>query len=457
MNLGSRPLRVVLVWRGETLEERVFSSPQLITFGAGKGSTFTVPPSRHGDLFPLFAPSADGSGFVLTLAKGMSGKLSLSGDAWAVSTFLSEGGGTSDGRNRQQPLSTSDWGIVALDDTGDIAFFFQFVAEGAPVGPDKSWLDRFLGQALMFSAVVHIALLIVAFVVWEPEDQLDVDPPPTTAIAKILMDKPEEEKPDEKKPKNEPRKVREEGGSSKRAAGKEGTVGNPDAKNVKTVIAQGPRDQIVKKVSALGVLGMLKAPKQNEALKSLLSDTPDATLTTAMAGVKGATTVIGRGTGGASTRGTGEGGGGTGPGGQLYGVGDLRGLGGKGHGTGTGNGNGSGPHVGKEMKVAVTQGTPNLDGGLSKEQILKVVQSHAAAIQFCYEKELQRFPHLAGKVMLAWKVDLEGHVQTVRVDSSSLGNPSAESCMARQVKNWLFPKPNGVICNVVFPFFFKGQ
>ena len=29
--------------------------------------------------------------------------------------------------------------------------------------------------------------------------------------------------------------------------------------------------------------------------------------------------------------------------------------------------------------------------------------------------------------------------------------------MARQVKNWLFPKPNGVVADVHFPFFFKGQ
>jgi TonB family protein len=109
------------------------------------------------------------------------------------------------------------------------------------------------------------------------------------------------------------------------------------------------------------------------------------------------------------------------------------------------------------MKVAVQTGTPNADGGVSKEQILKVVQSHAAAIQFCYEKELQRFPHLAGKVVIDWKVNLDGRVDGAKLGSSSLGNPSAESCMVRQIKNWQFPKPNGVICNVSFPFFFKGQ
>ena len=130
-------------------------------------------------------------------------------------------------------------------------------------------------------------------------------------------------------------------------------------------------------------------------------------------------------------------------------------VGGGGHGAHN-NGNGPG-HVGKEMKVAVQTGTPNSDGGLSKEQILKVVQSHAAAIQFCYEKELQRFPHLAGKVVIDWKVNLDGRVEANKIGSSSLGNPSAESCMSRQVKNWQFPKPNGVICNVSFPFFFKGQ
>jgi len=154
-----------------------------------------------------------------------------------------------------------------------------------------------------------------------------------------------------------------------------------------------------------------------------------------------------------STRGEGPGGGGKG-GGQLLGVGSL-GIGGGGHGAHN-NGNGPG-HVGKEMKVAVQTGTPNSDGGLSKEQILKVVQSHAAAIQFCYEKELQRFPHLAGKVVIDWKVNLDGRVEANKIGSSSLGNPSAESCMSRQVKNWQFPKPNGVICNVSFPFFFKGQ
>src|SRR6476469_5585538 len=117
MNSGSRPLRVVLVWHGEPLEERVFTTPQPITVGSSKNDTFVVPSSRLGERFPLFLPSADATGFVLTLAPGMSGKLSIGRQPCGVDEFLRDGRGVGDGAHRQQPLATSDWGIVGLDDT----------------------------------------------------------------------------------------------------------------------------------------------------------------------------------------------------------------------------------------------------------------------------------------------------------------------------------------------------
>src|SRR5579884_2797033 len=125
MSLGARPLRVVLVWHGEPLEERVFQTPQLITVGSSKSDTFIVPTSRLGERFPLFRPSADNTGYVLTLADGMSGKLSIDRQPCAVADFLRRGRGVPAGEFREQPLATSDWGIVGLDDAGDVAFFFQ--------------------------------------------------------------------------------------------------------------------------------------------------------------------------------------------------------------------------------------------------------------------------------------------------------------------------------------------
>jgi hypothetical protein len=443
------PLRVVLVWNGTALDEKVFRFNQPVRIGTTPQDDFVVPATAIGAGHALFEPGPDGTTWHIGLQSGMGGKLHLDGVDVAVSDFLGESQRGGHG-GRIQPIGRHDWGIVALDPENSVAIFYQHLGDVPHVGTGLSWMDRFFGQGLAFSAIIHLTLLILAFIVYEAEDLLDVDPPPSTAIAKLLFDKPPEPEP-EKKEKNV-RKVREDD-ASKKAAGKEGKIGDKDAKIEKTVIPKGPRDQIAAKVTKTGLLGALQPSKQNSALKSLLSDTPNADVTTALAGVKGANLQVGRGSGGMGLKGDGGGGGGKGPG-QLMGVGDLAvGGGGKGpRATGSGGG-----HVGKETKVGVTSGTPSSDGGLSKEQILKVVQSHAAAIQFCYEKELQRFPHLAGKVTIDWKVDLDGRVQLAKLGSSSLSNPSAESCMVRQIKAWQFPKPNGVVCNVSFPFFFKGQ
>ena len=88
-------------------------------------------------------------------------------------------------------------------------------------------------------------------------------------------------------------------------------------------------------------------------------------------------------------KGEGPGGGGTGKG-QLMGVGNLA-VGGGGHGS-KNTGTGGGSRVVKEVHVGMTTGNLSSEGGLSKEQIQKVVESHRAALLFCYEKELQRFP-----------------------------------------------------------------
>ncbi len=442
-NYAGRALRVVLVWRGEALQEKVFAQPENISIGNRRQDVFAMPSSAAlGDSFTLITTEASRTTFTLQLAPGLHGKLHTNGQTQAISELTRRGSSPS------YTLNESDWGIVAFDPAGDVALFFQFLPAMVNLRNRPPFVDRYFGQALTMSALVFGSLLLVAWIAWEPTETLDVDPPPSAAIAKILL---EVKEPPPEKQKQEVRKVREDD-ASKKAAGKEGKVGNPDSKVKETKIPKGPKDQIAAKVSTMGLLGTIKQSKQSAALKSLLSDN-DASVTTALAGLKGAELAIGRGSGGMGTRGEGGGGGGTGKG-QLLGVGNLA-VGGGGHGAhNTGSGGG---HVVKELKVSVTTGTPSADGGLSKEQILKVVQSHAAAIQFCYEKELQRFPHLAGKVVIGWKVNLEGRVDSSKVDSSSLGNADAESCMARQVRAWQFPKPNGVVCVVSFPFFFKGQ
>lgn len=440
------PLRVVLVFAGDNLEERHFDASETITVGSSRQATFLVPDRGRGEAFALLRPGPDGL-YRVTLDRQMTGKLYVGGRPYVVEEIAMNDG-------EAPPIGPGDWGIIGLDKAGQVALFFQPITDTAPILPPKmNLMDRFLGEGLAISAVVQLSVLIIAFWNWAPTDELEVDPPPSNAIAKILNEAKEEQK---EKNKGGGEKKLKEPDQSKRAEGKEGKVGHKDAKVAETKIPKGERDQIASKVSQMGLLGMMKKSRSNGALASLLSDTPDATMTTAMAGLKGTQLQVGKGSGGMSTRGEGGGGGGTGKG-QLFGVGNL-GVGGGGTGKGPGGGSGPGSgggHAAKELKVSVSTGPPSTDGGLTKEQILKVVQAHASAIQFCYEKELQRFPNLAGKVMLNWKVDTEGHVTTSKVDSSTLSNPAAEGCMSRQVKAWIFPKSTGPT-TVNFPFFFKG-
>ena len=133
---------------------------------------------------------------------------------------------------------------------------------------------------------------------------------------------------------------------------------------------------------------------------------------------------------GAGNMGTG---GGVGAGGG-YGQG-VGGAGGKGSGGGSGTGNGAG---GGEAKV-IGLGTPSAKGGLSPEQIQRVVTAHKGAMQACYESEAQKNPNLRGGVTLSWQIDPSGSVSSSSVASSTLSNPRVEGCLSRQVKSWRFP------------------
>ena len=119
-----------------------------------------------------------------------------------------------------------------------------------------------------------------------------------------------------------------------------------------------------------------------------------------MNGLAGAELVAGKGRGGLGEVGVGLGGGGTG-------IGQIQGSGSLDFGSGRGRGR-KGPNLGrgqeKEVKVGMETGNPDSSGGLSREQINRVVKAHAAAIRYCFEKELQRQPDLAGKIELYWLI-----------------------------------------------------
>jgi hypothetical protein len=191
----------------------------------------------------------------------------------------------------------------------------------------------------------------------------------------------------------------------------------------------------------------------------------------ALAGLNSTTVVLGNGPG-TGLKGDGAGGGGTGAG-VMFGTGALdtgfgagpggpgggggpggRGNGGRGGGTGSGTGNGGGPGGPGERNVNAAPATAPHTGGLSPEQVRRVVFARLGAVKACYEGEAQKNPNLKGGVTIAWQIDPSGSVTTASLAGTTLNNPRVEGCVLRQVKGWHFPSSDAPTTVAGFPFKF---
>lgn len=161
------------------------------------------------------------------------------------------------------------------------------------------------------------------------------------------------------------------------------------------------------------------------------------------------------GAGGLGLVGTGVGGGGTGAG--TYGMGQGIGTLGRGGGGGTGEGYGRGGgglgDRGPVRPVVRPAGSAAVNGGLTADQIRRVIQRNINQVQHCYEQGLQRNPSLAGRVTVAFIISPTGAVQSSSVADNSLGDSAVGNCVAGAVRRWAFPQPDpaGVV-SVRFPF-----
>jgi hypothetical protein len=267
-------------------------------------------------------------------------------------------------------------------------------------------------------------------------------------------------------------------------------VKDPGAKDTKK---QGGGQKIVGKEGKAGlngkedhseIPGEIKPTTNYGGLSEALADTGTdikktlseiATVADALGGLNSANVVLGSGSG-TGLKGAGSGGGGTGAG-VMFGSGTLNtgwgpgngggfgsgtggpggrgsggfGNGGNGNGTGTGNGNGGGPGE-HGLHGAGAGGASH--GGLSDEQIRRVVIAHRGALQACYEIEAQKDPTLRGGVTAAWTIDPSGSVTSASMVGSTIHNARVEGCVLRQVRTWHFPSSESSSQVSQFPFQF---
>jgi hypothetical protein len=172
----------------------------------------------------------------------------------------------------------------------------------------------------------------------------------------------------------------------------------------------------------------------------------------ALGGLKGASMGDAGGAGGLGSRGTGAGGGGTG-----------LGIGGLGSGTGRGSGGNGNIDLGGRGKgtTKIVPGKITYEGGLSREEIQRVISRVMSQIKYCYEKELNKDPNLEGKLVMFWIISGTGDVSTVQTAQNTFGGgsgPAIDQCVSRIIQRLKFPNPKGGgIVNVTYPFVFSAS
>lgn len=138
----------------------------------------------------------------------------------------------------------------------------------------------------------------------------------------------------------------------------------------------------------------------------------------------------------------------------------VGGLGTAGKGGGSSGYKGSGAlslgNIGN-AEVGVLEEETEIDGGLDKEAIARVIRSQLGQIRYCYERQLSANPDLYGKIMIKFTIGSAGAVTAQAIGTTSLNNAMVEGCILRRVAGWQFPTPKGgTNVLVTYPFLFKS-
>lgn len=465
MVAGSQALRVAAVWGTTVLDFRTLARGESFTMGEGAKHVLPIPDGVVMSAIPLRASQG---GWEVDALGAEGGTLKLRGRDEDPVSFAKSGAPV--------PVVPGDYGLLQY---GLFSIFFQYTTLPPPMATLPA-VELLAILALFSSGVIHVGLLGIVralltppplakpLELTNPEDYaarfglhralIEPAPPPAAGDGeKAGGSGVKDPGAHDKKPQ----------GGGQKIAGTEGKFGMHGEKDHTELPGE-----IHPTTNYGGLSEVLNSEDAKEVKRELQSI---SSVADALGGINSANIVMGGGSG-TSLRGGGPGGGGTGAG-VAFGSGTLNtgwgagngggygfggggpggrgtggnGLGGAGGGTGTGNGAGSG---GGERRVVFGNQQLAPAGGLSPEQVRRVVMAHTGALRACYESEAQRNPQLRGGVTVAWQIDNTGTVTSASLAGTTIGNPRVEGCVVRQVKTWHFPTSDAPTTVASYPFRF---
>lgn len=450
--LAEGALRVAAVWGTTVVALRTLVKGESFDMGDDPTTKCRIPDGIDMSSMPL---RAVGPGWELDARGALTGLLTLRGRMEDPAALARAGA--------PMAILPGDYGLVQY---GQFSIFFQFTDSPTAMA-GRRFPEVLALLALFCSAILHLGLLGVLRTLMTPAGlpkPLELSNPDEVAarfglkraVAEALQEPASAGDKDkgggEKKAENPEKKAAPAG---KKIKGPEGKMGLAD---------KGDRTELpgeARPTTHYGGLSEILEGSTGKEIQNTLRSIQ--TVSSALSGLRSNDVVLGGGFG-TGLKGAGTGGGGTGAGvafgaGQLdtgFGGGAGRGGtgGGNGRGGGGGGGNGGGGRAPTEAKVAVSGGAATAQGGLSPEQIRRVVMAHIGAVRACYETEAQRNPSLHGGLTVAWQIDPTGKVSGANIAGTTLNNARVEGCVSRQVKGWRFPASDRATQVAGFPFKF---
>ena len=99
-----------------------------------------------------------------------------------------------------------------------------------------------------------------------------------------------------------------------------------------------------------------------------------------------------------------------------------------------------------------------VQGGLTKEQVRQAISDNKRALRNCHEQFLTYKKDLGGRIVMRWKINGDGPVETISTQASNTAYPNFDSCVVEVIKKIVFPKaPNGNSTIVIYPFLFQPK
>jgi len=457
--MDQKILRIGIIQGGKIIEERLLRKRETVTVGESTKNTFSLALPDLPKRFPLFV--LKGQVYELAFIDKMQGRISSKeGGVVDLKSLKSQKLVKKKGNTYAFPLTPDTRGKVQV---GDVTFLFQFVTP--PPLPAKPKLPAVARGGLIrsidwvFAIVLVLSFLghsgMIAFAKSQPR------PPESTLddmderFMKVIMPKKKKEKPKvetgdkagstEKAAKKVAKKAEKK--SDGDAGGKKSKKAAMSEEDAARAAAQ-RRAEIAKRVASKGLLGILGSTGEGGATSGMnvvdvfgeghISGDLDAAFSD----------VTGVGVADAEGARTSRGGGGGGAEGEVADIGALK-------SSGASGGGGMGSKKRATVRGSIKSAAPEVDGALDSAALQRAVRRKMGAVKACYEKQLKRNPNLSGKIVIVFMVGGNGRVSSVEVDQNTMGNKEVGSCIVRQVKRWIFPKPEGgEEAEVVLPFVF---